>query len=208
MGSDKLFHRRRARSIRNLQRRKALRDSYDRALIVCEGSKTEPMYFSDWRDRLRLKNANIEIIGDCGSDPLSVVIRGIELSEKGEFDRVFCVFDKDKHKNYEDALQRIDGQDPDVFSAIISVPCFEYWLVLHYQFTTRSLTSAQAIAKTREYIDKYRKGKNGVAAITFSRVDRAIRNAIKGRKQSASDGFDNPYTNVDELIVYLRSLKN
>jgi hypothetical protein len=42
MGSEDLFHKRKARSANKLARKKANRASYDRILIVCEGEKTEP----------------------------------------------------------------------------------------------------------------------------------------------------------------------
>ncbi len=45
---------RRARNLPNLQRHAPKRSSYDRVLIVCEGSKTEPNYFNEIIDDLKL----------------------------------------------------------------------------------------------------------------------------------------------------------
>ena len=45
MGSEDLFHKRKAKAADSLKRRKAKRSSYDKVLIVCEGEKTEPNYF-------------------------------------------------------------------------------------------------------------------------------------------------------------------
>ena len=45
MGSDDLFHKRKARTAELHRRRVARRAPYDRVLIVCEGAKTEPNYF-------------------------------------------------------------------------------------------------------------------------------------------------------------------
>jgi hypothetical protein len=59
MGSDDLFHKRKHRQINSLRRRKPQRDPYDMVLIVCEGKKTEPNYFCDLRDDLKLNTANI-----------------------------------------------------------------------------------------------------------------------------------------------------
>jgi hypothetical protein len=47
MGSDNLFHKRKARQIESLRRKKARRASYETVLIVCEGEKTEPNYFKE-----------------------------------------------------------------------------------------------------------------------------------------------------------------
>ncbi|MCD6198288.1 MAG: hypothetical protein J7K15_06905 [Deltaproteobacteria bacterium] len=48
MGTDNLFHKRKERKAESLRRRRAMKAPYDVILIVCEGEKTEPNYFSDW----------------------------------------------------------------------------------------------------------------------------------------------------------------
>lgn len=50
------------------RQRKNPREPYDVVLIVCEGSKTEPAYFTALKNELRLSSANISIFGkECGS---------------------------------------------------------------------------------------------------------------------------------------------
>ncbi len=96
---------RRARQIPGLARRQPKRSSYDRVLIVCEGSKTEPNYFRELVDHLRLNTANIEIDGDSDPSPKSVVAHAKRRYQQEEdFDRVFCVFDKDEHSTYQQAV--------------------------------------------------------------------------------------------------------
>ncbi len=73
MGSDDLHHKRKARRAKDLARRKSSRASYDRVLIVCEGAKTEPNYLRELIDCLELNSANVEVDGDSGSSPISVV---------------------------------------------------------------------------------------------------------------------------------------
>ncbi len=74
MGSDNLFHKRKARQSESLRRKMARRASYDTVLIVCEGEKTEPNYFRELRNDLKLNSANIEITGDAGgSSPMNIV---------------------------------------------------------------------------------------------------------------------------------------
>jgi len=50
MGSDDLFHKRKAKNAQQLARRKARRAPYAKVLIVCEGEKTEPLYLNDLKD--------------------------------------------------------------------------------------------------------------------------------------------------------------
>ena len=143
MGTDNLFHKRKAKAAEGLERRRAKRASYDKVLIVCEGEKTEPNYFDELINFYKLNTANVEIDGTCGSSPKSVFERAVELyqneEQKGDaFDVVYCVFDKDSHGTYDETLVRISAQNPKgVFCSAISVPCFEYWILLHFQYTTK-----------------------------------------------------------------------
>jgi len=63
MGSDNLFHRRKAKKADALRREAQKREPYDVVLIVCEGDKTEPNYFKELRDAFKLSTANIRIAG-------------------------------------------------------------------------------------------------------------------------------------------------
>ncbi|NOZ10066.1 MAG: RloB domain-containing protein [Gammaproteobacteria bacterium] len=108
MGSDDLFYKKKERLQASLKRRTARRAPYDVVLIVCEGSKTEPNYFCELRDAYRLSSANVSVTEGIGSDPLSVVRRAEELFEKdSDYDAVFCVFDRDKHATYQQALEKV-----------------------------------------------------------------------------------------------------
>jgi FMN phosphatase YigB (HAD superfamily) len=49
----------RERQARQLARKQGLREPFDRVLIVCEGSKTEPLYFQELRAYYRLNTAHV-----------------------------------------------------------------------------------------------------------------------------------------------------
>jgi len=140
MGTDNLFHKRKERNIELLRRQRAMKAPYDVILIVCEGGKTEPNYFSELKKAFRLSNANVRICGR-GADPLSVVNFAIKtFKQEPEFDRVYCVFDRDRHTTYNTALDKVRrarlGKGSRIF-AIPSVLCFEFWLLLHFIYTTK-----------------------------------------------------------------------
>ena len=122
---------------------KGNRRLFARVLIVCEGKKTEPAYLSDLRDELKAPTVSFEIVG-AGADPSAVVARAIELAKAndGDYDFVFCVFDRDMHARYADACERCRkfkrvGNAAPKLIAITTNPCFEYWLLLHLKPTTR-----------------------------------------------------------------------
>ncbi|MDU7870973.1 MAG: RloB family protein, partial [Pantoea sp.] len=62
------------RQQRQLERKQNRRASYDRILIVSEGSKTEPNYFREIRTIYRLHTANVEVRPiELGTAPIQVV---------------------------------------------------------------------------------------------------------------------------------------
>ena len=136
MGMDNLHHTRKAKSASEFARKKGRRARYARVLIVCEGEKTEPNYFEALKEHLELNTANVDVTGECGSSPVSIVEYATrryrdEHRAGAPFDKVFCVFDRDTHNTYQQALDKIAAAKPkDIFVAITSVPCFEYWLAV------------------------------------------------------------------------------
>lgn len=220
MGSDNLFHKRKARGARDLARRKARREPYAKVLIVCEGKKTEPYYLKGLRDHYGLNSANIEVTGDCGSDPLSILEharqRYREERDAGDpYDKVFCVFDKDAHGNYQQTLDAIQLAKPkNVFEAIYSVPCFEYWLLLHFDYTTRPYATlpgnsacTQVLADLRRYMPAYEKGQPDIHELLVDQLDAAIANAQRSLQAALRNANDNPSTRVHELVDYLLNIK-
>lgn len=222
MGTDALFHKHKAKGLRDLTRGKAARASYTKVLIVCEGEKTEPLYFKEIIDHYRIHSANVRISGNCGSDPVSVVEHGLSLYQKersspsGAFDRVYCVFDRDAHPNYNLALSKVTAARPQsVFHAITSVPCFEYWLLLHFCYTTapyhrKGSTSAGAtVLKALQAVwPKYAKATSDAFISQLERLEHAKINAARALEEARKTQTDNPTTLIHELVHYLQNIKN
>ena len=189
-------------------------------MIVCEGEKTEPYYFEALRILLRLSNTNIRICGkECGSAPISVVNYAIEefYANKGVYNRVFCVFDKDKHDSFAKAEAKIlEKKLPQgaTIHAITSIPCFEIWVLLHFVYTTRSFTAAAqdsncalVIRELRRHIPDYEKGNQNILEIIGDETNTAILRAKQLEEFHKTSATDNPYTRVYELVEYLINLK-
>tara|TARA_B110000211_G_scaffold213443_1_gene253959 strand:- start:471 stop:1142 length:672 start_codon:yes stop_codon:yes gene_type:complete len=221
MGTDNLFHKRKAKAVDQLERRKAKRSSYEKVLIVCEGEKTEPNYFNECIQFYRLNTANVEVDGTCGSSPKSVYERAIELWEteerKGDpYDRVYCVFDRDSHETYDETVKRISDHNPeDVFYAAVSVPCFEYWLLLHFKYTTRPYAATgmlsvggKVLEELKEVMPDYEKGNNNIFSSLSQQIEFAKENADRALKHAKDNHTDNPSTCIHDLIDYLQNLKN
>jgi RloB-like protein len=220
MGKDDLFHKRKERRAASLQRKRSKRAPYDRVLIVCEGSKTEPNYFKEIRDAYRLSTANIDICGEeCGSAPLSVVNYAIKrFRDDPDYNCVYCVIDRDKHTTFDAAIDKLSqtrlGKNVK-FTAITSVPCFEFWLLLHYCYTTREFCAPGndsncelviAELNKRDRIPGYTKGAQNIFDLTKERLPDAIKHAKRVQQHNLTAGTDNPATNIHELVEYLTSI--
>jgi hypothetical protein len=166
----------------------------------------------------RLSNANVRICGR-GADPLSVVNFAIKtFKQEPEFDRVYCVFDRDRHTTYDAALDKVRrtrlGKGTKIF-AIPSVPCFEFWLLLHFIYTTKPFDASlgdsicsRVIEELKKYLPEYQKGDHDIFDRIQNKLDNAITNARQVEQFHQTSGTDNPSTCVHSLVEYLRNLKN
>jgi len=217
MGKDDLFKKRKAKRKSDLKRREARRKPYEKILIVCEGSKTEPNYFLSAKDHYEIDSANISIDGSSGSSPFSVVRHAIALYEEelknDPYDKVFCVFDRDEHPCYQKAIDTIHQKNngSNVFNAITSNPSFEYWLLLHFSYSMKPYVKTQkksigalVIDDLKVYIPDYEKSERNTFDKLLGSLDFAIANATR----LAKTRNENPSTNVHNLVTYMRELKN
>jgi len=211
----------RAGSHHSLKRRGPRREPYDRVLIVCEGSKTEPYYLRELIAHHQLSSANVQIIGDGGAAPISVVDYAIEQFEKDpDYNSVFCVFDRDEHASFDAAIQRVrdktlqrrDGRrrlGPARFEAITSIPCFEYWILLHFQYTTATMprfVDVEPRLRAIPALAGYNKGATGLFAMTQAHLQAALDHAERANKSALDVGSSNPTTQMPRLIRYLLKL--
>lgn len=211
-----------ARKPKSSKRKKAEKEPYDKVLIVCEGEKTEPHYFQEIQSHYQISSLNIVIDGNSGSNPSSVVNHAKALAKKEEkrgspFDKVYCVIDRDNHPCYDSALAQIKAQKGDVFQSAHSVPSFEFWLLLHFEYTTRGYVSqkgssvgAQVLSdlKKQEGMSKYDKGEKGTFKLLFDRLETAKTNAARGLVAAERNDTDNPSTHVHLLVDYLQRIKD
>lgn len=186
------------------------------ALIVCEDEKTEPNYFRALCAHLHINTASVRIPPNThGSAPISVVeFAAKKYRDDGGYDHTFCVFDKDEHESYERAIRAAeeyaaDRHNPIPMRAITSVPCFEFWLLLHFEPVTRPMRRcADVITQLSRHIPGYRKGADNNFDIVLPRTNDALRNARLVRAQQTAARASNPITNVDRLVVQLRAMSN
>ena len=215
MANDKLFRKRKERAAKDMARRRDALSPYDKVLIVCEGAKTEKYYFDELAKSYDINSHNIKIVGGGGS-PTNIAKMAETQYKAGKkdripFDKVYCVFDKNSHADYQRALAQLENKED--FEAIVSVPCFEYWLLLHYcdsakPYEKRGSKSAcdQVISELKTHIPRYEKGGKNIFSRVQENLDTAIANAKSTLKAAQKSGTDNPSTKVHLLVEYLQNI--
>ena len=115
-----------------LERGKPTKKGKPTILIVCEGENTEPSYF----DQFKLSLATIKTVGK-GFNTVSLVKQAIELSKKGKYEKVWCVFDADPKPDNPKQSQNFNAAigmaTTNGFGVAYSNQAFEYWLILHFE---------------------------------------------------------------------------
>jgi hypothetical protein len=211
-----------AKSARDLRRGLPTREPYDRILIVCEGKKTEPNYFHEIRQEGRISTVHICISpSQLGTQPLQVVNSAVALfhEKKRAFEKVFAVFDRDDHSTYNNAINRAESLSSNgdlindegkqaTFKAIVSVPCFELWLLLHYANIQSYFHRREILHQLQTHITNYEKGQNGLYKLTQDFLPKATERAENLRNRFSCLPGEEAYTDVDELVGILRSIKS
>ena len=214
------------RQKKQLERKQGRRASYDRILIISEGSKTEPNYFREIRAAYRLHTANVEVRpSELGTAPIQVVQYAHDLFVNGDshkniqpraFEKVFAVFDRDSHESYHQALAlaeslngklKNDAKQLITFQAIASVPSFELWLLLHFEDVLAPLHRDEVFRRLRQYIPNYEKGANNTFANTSQTIAIATERAERLAERFSAHTDPEPFTAIVELVQLLTKLR-
>ena len=191
-----------------------IREPYDRVLIVCEGEKSEPNYFREMVNRHRLSTANVEIVG-IGKDPRWIVNRAKELKKQerllgDQYDAVYCVFDRDQHVHFCSASKSAKSAGLELAR---SWPCFEHWLVLHFEYrrrpyrrSRRGTAAARCLGELKRHLPGYTKHRAGVYDKLEEQLESAKANAKLAIVDVVKTGEPDPSTEVHLLVAYLQML--
>ena len=117
------------------------------------------------------------------------------------YDAVWAVFDTERaatNPRLHEARQKAAAKG---IKLAISNPSFEYWLLLHFEYTTALMPKCeQVIAKLKRHIPGYDKAAIPAREL-MSRIPAAVGGAAQCRAHHASaQTVGNPATDVDLLI--------
>ena len=207
--------RRLRREGRRLARKRGNRAGLPAILIVCEGQETEPNYLHGLCDARGINRANVTIVpGDSDTDALRLVRKARKRFEVDrDFDAVFVVCDcageelADATALAAKPMRHASGFTMPV-TLIISRPCFEIWLLLHFEYAARPFhTAADVIDLLRRHITDYSKADRQIFAKVAGGLDRAIGHAKRLKLELAAVRAELPNTDMPKLIEVLDGLR-
>jgi len=165
-------------------RRAPFRQTREEVLVVC-GGQTEQIYFDMFKQLFHPFFGNINIVTAVkAKNPLQIVEYAIKAKQrKDDYNAVWCVFDKDDFKDFDEA---IDYARRNRIGAAFSNQAFEVWLINHF----RLLDSAMHRSHYKDELSKllsfrYEKNRDSITKISFElltedKVKTAISNARFG----------------------------
>lgn len=191
------------------KKRGEVREAREVFLIVCQGEKTEPNYFENFPlrpDEIDVKSFSI--------NPINLVKKAIDIrKEEGEYDQVWCVFDRDDWEA-NDFNGAITSAEKNGIKVAYSNEAFELWYLLHFYYRhtamsrknyerelTKQLRKAKLISKNQ----KYEKNSLEMYGFLEEKQGLAIQNAKRLLEQydPPNPYQDNPSTTVHLLVEQL-----
>jgi len=188
-----------------------------RILILCEDEKSSKLYFESFKKDEKLKrelsSVDIEVVHPKDHSPVGLVTKAKEKKKKAKrernpYDEIWIVLDKDHHANMEKA---IDMANANKINVALSTICFEYWVLLHFERTTKPFIKCEDVIKyiKKNHFNDYEKNTNCYLALK-DKIQFAIKNAkwlLKQVKIDLDTGKKitdlSAYTNVHLLVKKL-----
>lgn len=213
--------RQKSRYLKNkLRRPDPEREQKKSILIALEDEKSSRLYFEALKRELR-SNRIVVIAEHAGSAPRSVVDSAKKAKSEREilanndiddrFDEVWVVFDTEGPENTlrnRQARDAIEQARQLKYHTAVSNPCFEYWLILHFEYFVQPIAdSADACKRLKKHIQHYHKNRECYSK-TRSNLESAITHAKRVRKERCeplgSHPCDcHPSTEIDLLVASL-----
>lgn len=203
-----------ARRHDNLRRRNWFVEPRPRVLVCCEGEVTEPSYLNGLKGELRIRLVHIEVVPG-GSNPKTLVDYAVERKQEAErkarrekddnlrYDEIWCVFDVDLHEHIPEAKQKAHANK---INLAISNPCFELWLLLHFQEQSAHIERHHVQSACRGHIPGY--DKEVPFELIFPRYREAVQRAeaLEHWQETRGCAGENPSTGVHRLTERIMEL--
>jgi hypothetical protein len=180
-------------------------------LILCEDSKSALVYLKKAKSNYGLSNITVKYEDTCPEKAVKFAIKN-----KRQYDKIYCCIDGgDEHARFDSALELATSEEN--IYIIASYPCFEFWLLLHFQKTRKGyakgkIGSKAVIADLKKEAgmasyDKTSENTKGLFKQLQGKLDTAIINAKWAEQEAKKDDNKNPSTDLYILLEKFKSLE-
>lgn len=186
-----------------ISRSASRRETRRRLLVVCGAKATEPDYINGLKKHLRNPSVSVEVVVKDRA-PSQVVRYALKLMEGSPdtYDEVWCVVDMDQFADLDTAVDlaaRSTTSSVKV-AVVVSNPCFELWLLLHFTDHRGTVTSfAQLKPLLKKHVPSYDKSRIDFEAHYAPTYPEAVRRA-RSLDPTGSGHRCNPSTNMWQLV--------
>ncbi|GAB0055952.1 hypothetical protein SIID45300_00251 [Candidatus Magnetaquicoccaceae bacterium FCR-1] len=197
-------------------RRAGGRGKSRRLLILCEDTNSGFSYLDDLVRAEKLSGVKVQPPRKPYTDPLSIVRQVRDVQGRRDFDEVCAVFDGDcilrggaEKNRFDQAIAQ--AQTEPAIEVYVSVPCIEFWFILHQGLTDASFSNCdEACQRFGQQVGMvYQKSNPKVFDLLKKHYpngqSQAIRNAQLLREQQQKIRFSSPSTEIDRLISRLET---
>ncbi len=185
-------------------------------VIGCEGAnKTEEIYFRNFNSRKCI----IKFSTGNSTDPVGIVNDLIKFIDneigREDGDKYYVVLDTDVNQDKQSQIDKAKALAiKNGVEFITSTPTFEYWYMLHFEYTTKTYHSSEEVQNDiKDKIKGYTKSMNTYPVLR-DKTDNAIKNARKVEKhhldlgQALDNENCNPYTAAYKVVEELMKRNN
>lgn len=199
-----------------LKRRRHVAEPARRFYIFSEGVKTEPEYFGAIEREYKHTRIEVEGVGGVARTVAEQAIEQANALRRGERrrshtssyeeqDQVWAVFDRDNHPQFETAVAMCAARRVNIAR---SNPCFEVWLVLHFETYDRPTNSNGIQARLHELLPEYhhQQSPSPDFGALIEQVEAAEHRAATQltAREAEQRPFGNPSTTVGHLTRAIR----
>jgi hypothetical protein len=127
--------RERKRGGKSLKRITAKRPELRTIMVFCEGLNSEPDYVKALKKLPHIaENTALDLrIHPEQGVPLTLVTKAMEHKRDPEIDECWCLFDVEWPQHHPNLHEAVKLAKSNGINLAISNPCFELWLILHFQ---------------------------------------------------------------------------
>lgn len=185
--------------------------------LFCEG-ETEKYYFQKFKALERIPRFVLKVKTSRRTDATGLVeyvirFKKSNLRDFQKDDLIYCIFDRNSNTNIK-LKKATDMAKESGIEIIFSNPCFEYWILCHFESMLTICEFDEIKIKIETHMrSRYIKGDRQIYVKTRDKKEHAVRNSKKAVEKHQNKKIklisieSNPSTLVHELIEKFNEIK-